>query len=731
MKRGIKTFAVFSAVLMMMSTIVCLAVAQESQASHFSSPHIEWKSIIFGQSVTKADNSVVVGQEGDIVISSLNGKGKVTGSHDGIAFYYFELDPAAFNFFLSADIEVLTYANDNDPAKPKPNNQEAFGIMARDAIGVDGDSAVFASNMVYVGGYRGQLQAVMRENVEEKSGYGAKMNAEVLSSAFPSKGTRFRLSLRKTNSGYTCAIEGPQGKETTFYRPGLLQVQDKTRLYAGFFAARNASIKVSDIDLSFSDPRTDPPAIAEPPKPIVPALSVLSPTETGNTIYRLILTANTEGSLSIFRKGELLAADIPLAASKEFVQELWLAHGENTIDLVFSPWSKEGQAISSAPLKRQLKITLRPIDAPDGIIRVTSSGKPSGDGTEANPLDLQTAVSFARPGQTILLKEGTYRFASALIIARGNDGKEGNPIRLSGPGADKAILSFEESAPGVQLLADWWILSGFSVTRSTSTGIRIAGNHNVVEGCTAIKNLNTGIQVSGSSMDPAARWPSYNLIRACVARGNRDLAESDADGFAAKLTVGPGNIFVNCVAMYNCDDGWDLYTKLETGAIAPVRVERCVAMANGFMPDGSPTKGDGNGFKLGGEGIAVAHEIEDCKAFSNRSAGFTVNSNPSVAIKHSIAADNGGPNFVFALYGGATPAFRLALLLSLRSSPGPADIYGDGVAAEDLFFYNGTVTRNASGKTLAPGLFDVTNRPSEVLPGEDSPVLGSYLTLKP
>jgi len=722
--------AIFATAALLL-TSASFSAAQETAASQSPTSVITWKNVIFGQSITKIDNSVMVEQDGGAIISSLNGKGKVTGSHDGIAFYYFELDPTAFNFSLSADIEVLTYANDGDPAKPKPNNQEAFGIMARDAIGADGDSSVFASNMVYVGGYRGQVQAVMRENVEEKSGYGAKMTATVLSSAFPSKGSRFRLGLRKSNTGYHVSLGGPGGKEVTFYRPGLLQFQDKARLYVGFFAARNASIKVSDISVSLSDPKTDPPALAEPPMPIVPTLNILSPAETGNARYRLILAANSNGTLSASRKGETLAANLPIVAGKELIQELTLTPGENTIDLVFAPLSGEGRPLASAtPVNRQLKIILKSFITSDKVIHVAPSGKPQGDGSEANPLDVQTAVTFVGPGQTISLKEGTYRLSSALLIARGNDGDEGNPLRLIGSGAEKTILSFEESAPGIQLMGDWWILSGFSAAHSTSTGIRIAGHHNIVEGCVAFGNLNTGIQVSGSSADTPDRWPSDNLVTACVSRGNRDLAESDADGFAAKLTVGPGNAFVNCVAMYNCDDGWDLYTKLETGAIAPVRVERCVSFANGFMPDGSPTKGDGNGFKLGGEGIAVAHEVEDCKAFSNRSAGFTVNSNPAVALRSAISADNGGPNFVFALYSGATPAFRLALLVSLRSTSGPADIYGNGVTAEDVFLYDGSKTRNSSGKVLDSSLFDLTNRPADVRPGEESPFLGTYLTLK-
>jgi len=155
---------------------------------NYSPPAIEWRSIIFGQSTNQTDNAIAPQSDGSIVISSLNGKGKVTGAHDGIAFYYVTFDPQANNFALAADIEVLTYANDNDPSKPKPNNQKAFGIMVRDTVGAAGDSSVSASNMIYAGGY------------------GAKIAATPLDQKFPAKGSTYRLRVRKTNTGYHLAV---------------------------------------------------------------------------------------------------------------------------------------------------------------------------------------------------------------------------------------------------------------------------------------------------------------------------------------------------------------------------------------------------------------------------------------------------------------------------------------------------------------------------------------------
>ena len=49
---------------------------------------------------------------------------------------------------------------------------------------------------------------------------------------------------------------------------------------------------------------------------------------------------------------------------------------------------------------------------------------------------------------------------------------------------------------------------------------------------------------------------------------NADRAMEDADGFAAKLTTGEGNVFDGCIAAYNADDGWDLFAKAATGPSA-------------------------------------------------------------------------------------------------------------------------------------------------------------------
>ncbi|MGC5412632.1 right-handed parallel beta-helix repeat-containing protein, partial [Streptomyces sp. DT225] len=100
----------------------------------------------------------------------------------------------------------------------------------------------------------------------------------------------------------------------------------------------------------------------------------------------------------------------------------------------------------------------------------------------------------------------------------------------------------------------------------------------------------------------------------------------DADGFAAKLTAGPGNVFRYTVSHNNIDDGWDLYTKTETGPIGPVTIEDSLSYDNGTLSDGTVNEdGDRNGFKLGGDGIKVNHIVRRNIAYNNGHHGFTYN----------------------------------------------------------------------------------------------------------
>jgi hypothetical protein len=203
---------------------------------------------------------------------------------------------------------------------------------------------------------------------------------------------------------------------------------------------------------------------------------------------------------------------------------------------------------------------------------------------------------------------------------------------------------------GIQLNANYWKIYGLVVERAGDNGIYVGGSNNVVERTVTRFNRDTGLQLGRiASSTPASQWPANNLILSAESHDNADSDGEDADGFAAKLTTGTGNVFRYAVSHNNIDDGWDLYTKTDTGAIGPVTIEYSLSYGNGTLSDGSQAgNGDRNGYKLGGDDIAVNHVVQHSLAYRNGHHGFTYNSNPgSMTITSNVSIGNTERNFNF------------------------------------------------------------------------------------
>jgi hypothetical protein len=270
--------------------------------------------------------------------------------------------------------------------------------------------------------------------------------------------------------------------------------------------------------------------------------------------------------------------------------------------------------------------------------------------------DLQAAIDTIAAGNTIWLESGTYAFSQTILIAEGNNGSSGayKGIRAAEgaqPVIDFSAMEENSSLRGIVLAGDYWHIYGITVTEAGDNGMLLAGNNNVVERCRFIANHDTGLQISryDSSYDEISEWPANNLVLQCESYDNCDSDGEDADGFAAKLTSGEGNVFRGCYSHNNIDDGWDFYTKTATGEIGKVTLEYCIALNNGTLTDGT-TKGNGdrNGFKLGGSDISVDHTVRYCIAANNGKHGFTYNRNlGNITMVHNTAYNNAERNFNF------------------------------------------------------------------------------------
>ena len=635
----------------------------------------EWKKMRFGQSSSDQRNYVETLEDGMVRVVALEGGGKITGDHDGIAFYYTEIDAEEDNFVLSADIKVVEYA------KTPHDGQESFGIMARDAINSVQDASVFASNIAAVGGFSGGTreengtQAFVRTGVIGSDGEGSegiqkqmlKKERPTVDNTHPEKD--YRLTLTKTNSGYAGQLN--DGKEVIFFEPDILNVQD-SKIYVGFYAARLATIEVSAIDFSVTAAKTDAPKVEPPAEAVSPNVSIISLDQTSKTDYDLLVRANVDGHLTVKQGQKVIAQDLAVEAGKVMNVDAELNKNSNTnFSLTFLP--DDTQFLTSYDqIVRNFTVEMKSY-VEGGDLYVSPTGTSAGDGTKANPLDLDTAIDFVREGQKIIVLEGEYVRHKPLVIRKYNNGTaEAMKYLIADPNAlERPVIDFDRRSEGVVHSGHYWHVEGIDFARSAGNtkGYTIGGSHNVIENIRVYENGDTGLQISRTdSSEPREEWPAHNLVLNSISFDNRDPSENNADGFAAKLTVGEGNIFRGCVSHNNIDDGWDLYTKVGTGAIGAVTIENSIAFNNGRLTNGYEGNAGKNGFKLGGEGVHVPHVIRNSIAFGNGYFGFTSNSNPGLIAENNIGFNNGGANLSFTTYAHIPTDFTIEGFASYRTS---------------------------------------------------------------
>jgi hypothetical protein len=332
------------------------------------------------------------------------------------------------------------------------------------------------------------------------------------------------------------------------------------------------------------------------------------------------------------------------------------------------------------------------------------NGRDAGAGTQADPTTITAAITRIAAGGTIFLRGGTYNLSQTVTIAQGNNGTSSALKTLSAFQNERPILDFSAQAEaaanrGLAVNGNFWHILGITVQRAGDNGIFVGGSNNTIERTVTQFNRDTGLQISRiSDSVPQSQWPANNLVLSAESHDNADSGGENADGFAAKLTVGPGNVFRFAVSHNNIDDGWDLFTKPDTGPIGPVTIEDSLSYNNGTLSNGSQaSNGDRNGFKLGGDDIAVNHIVRRSIAFHNGKHGITFNSNPgTMTISNNLSIDNDSGNRNFNFDGG-TSVFRNNT--SCRFSSGSNDrIVGNSDSSNQFFMgTNGSRCANFSG----------------------------------
>ena len=549
--------------------------------------------------------------------------------------------------------------------------------------------------------------------------------------------TEMTLEIQKNNTGYFITYYDQNGevvRTVKNYEPDALEKFDSDYVYVGMFASRNANVTFSDITLTTIAKEDDLPPEARPIEKIVPTVTVTSATSTTTTDYNLIADFNVAGTVDVYMNNVKLLEGIEVEAYQRLNEVLDFSDSArydipNSLRVVFTPDPDqelpEYTALSTtAPVWFNMDISLYKGNHHLKNIYVAPypTGMYYGNGSKENPYDLLTAIKCVIPGQTIILMEGTYYFETGIRIERGINGTEENPIRLiADPEAKtRPVIDFKGMGNGLTLGGNWWYLYGFDVTNSYdgNKGIQVSGNNNVLDQINTYYNGNTGIQISRYHVADLTidTWPANNLILNCSSWGNADSGYEDADGFAAKLTIGEGNVFDGCVAHHNADDGWDLYAKIATGEIGAVIIRNCVAYANGYLEDGT-IAGNGNGFKMGGDSLPGQHQLINSIAFNNRAKGIDSNSCPDIIVQNCISYNNKSHNVAFYTNSANNTDFVADGVISIKDE----NLSGDDLVKESFkpignqdvdkyekasnYYWNGSASVNSNGDEITTDIF--------------------------
>jgi len=275
------------------------------------------------------------------------------------------------------------------------------------------------------------------------------------------------------------------------------------------------------------------------------------------------------------------------------------------------------------------------------------SGSGAGNGSEGDPLDIQTAINWCGAGESIGLKGGTYLPTSLIDVYKSNisiiaapgevpiiDGSNIPTAEIDYPGRAVRIYAFEENQTNVTI-------EGVIVQNGPDGGIQLRSHSGFTLSNVTIRKCifrTNGYASLFEGEGFSCEGDVFNLlVDECDSYGNYDElgdAGLNADGFRISIYSGSA-LFRNCRAWFNSDDGFDAFNNSSSNGVStvPVRFQRCRSWKNGYLPDGvTESAGDGNGFKLGGQRDGTTGNnsggniLQQSFSWRNREVGVTDNS---------------------------------------------------------------------------------------------------------
>jgi pectate disaccharide-lyase len=357
-----------------------------------------------------------------------------------------------------------------------------------------------------------------------------------------------------------------------------------------------------------------------------------------------------------------------------FSSSLSLSYSDSTLSATsiyvnFTPTSESAYSDSisvsgGGASTKEIKISGNGVDSANLYIKiyyVDSTGNDANSGTIDAPFySVSAAIALAKAGDTIYVRGGTYYYDTTVYLTESGTSDSWRITLINYPG-EHPVFNFSNQPYGADnrgflMTGNYWHIKGIEICYAGDNGIKLEGNHNLIERCIFHHNGDSGIQLGfGHSFEDShpgissndGSYCAYNYILNCDSYYNYDSDSKggDADGFACKMHNGIGNVFRYCRSWHNSDDGWDLF---ETDYA--VVMDYCWTWASGV------DQGNGNGFKLGGDGTGGSsmgtHVVSHGVSFGHKTNGFTNNSHKDgERITNCISFSNGSSAYNYFFEG--------------------------------------------------------------------------------
>ncbi|HET9571860.1 MAG TPA: T9SS type A sorting domain-containing protein [Bacteroidales bacterium] len=293
------------------------------------------------------------------------------------------------------------------------------------------------------------------------------------------------------------------------------------------------------------------------------------------------------------------------------------------------------------------------------IYYVATDGIDTNSGSITEPfLTVQRAQTSVIAGDTVYIRGGNYVMTESQIALKysiwayvtnlSKSGSAGKRINYWAYPGEKPVFDYTNVKPSnlrvfaFMVTGSYIHLKGLEVigvqvtilTHTQSECFHNEGSNNIYEQLSMHDGMAIGFYLTKGS---------NNLVLNCDAYRNYDSVSenklggnTDGFGFHPNAKGYTGNVIRGCRAWFNSDDGYDCINADEG-----TRFENCWAFYNGFSSTFA-SKGDGNGFKVGGYGAAPvvsglpnpipSNTVQFCMAYRNKANGFYSN--------HHVTAGN-------------------------------------------------------------------------------------------